>query len=104
MTPAAFRKLALSMPGAVEMPHFERNSFRVGKKIFATQTADGRQAMVKVKPIDRVEALLARFPDTFFDHGAWTWKMGALGVNLARADAVMMRELVKEAWADVARR
>ena len=36
MTPAAFRKLALSMPGAHKAPHFERTSFRVGKRIFAT--------------------------------------------------------------------
>lgn len=36
MTVAAFRKLALSFPGSEEIPHFERTSFRVNKKIFAT--------------------------------------------------------------------
>jgi hypothetical protein len=33
MTAAAFRKLALSLPEASEAPHFDRASFRVGKKI-----------------------------------------------------------------------
>ena len=36
MTPAALRPFALSLPEAHEAPHFERASFRVGKKIFAT--------------------------------------------------------------------
>ena len=31
-----FRKLALSFPEATEEPHFEKTSFRVKKKIFAT--------------------------------------------------------------------
>ena len=37
MTPAAFRKLALSFPSTEEHPHFERAAFKVaGKRIFAT--------------------------------------------------------------------
>lgn len=32
----SFRKLALSFPEATEEPHFEKTSFRVKKKIFAT--------------------------------------------------------------------
>ena len=36
MTIAAFRKLALSFPNSEELPHFEKTSFRVNKKIFAT--------------------------------------------------------------------
>jgi hypothetical protein len=102
VTPAAFRKLALSLPDAHEEPHFDRTSFRVGKKIFATMTSDGAQAMVKVKPIERVEALLASFPAVFFDHGAWTWKGGALGVHLGKANAAMMKDLVRGAWEAVA--
>lgn len=31
-----FRKLALSFENAIEEPHFEKTSFRVNKKIFAT--------------------------------------------------------------------
>jgi len=32
----SFRKLDLSFPEATEEPHFEKTSFRVKKKIFAT--------------------------------------------------------------------
>jgi hypothetical protein len=31
-----FRQMALALPETVELPHFERTSFRVNKKIFAT--------------------------------------------------------------------
>mgnify|MGYP003577946137 CR=1 FL=1 len=31
-----FRELAMSFPNATEEPHFEKTSFRINKKIFAT--------------------------------------------------------------------
>ena len=102
MTPEALRKLALSLPEAHEEPHFERTSFRVGKKIFATMTGDGREAMVKLASPDDVEGLLASEPDVFFSHGTWTTRNGALGVRLARASATVMRQLVVGAWKSVA--
>ena len=54
MTGKQFRALALSLPEAHEAPHFERTSFRVGKKIFATMTPDGTEAMVRVAPRERM--------------------------------------------------
>ena len=98
MTPAAFRKLCLSMPGAQEAPHFERTSFRVGKRIFATLSADGREAMVPVKPVERCLEMLAADPEVFIDHGGWTRRLGALGVRLAKADAGLLTDLVEAAW------
>jgi hypothetical protein len=94
MTPAALRKFALSLPEASEQPHFERTSFRVGSKIFATMTADGTEAMVRVVPPERLEALIAGFPGVFFDYGGWTARMGALGVKLREVEPGLMRELV----------
>lgn len=50
MTPADARRLALSLPAAEELPHFELSSFRVGGKIFATLTPDGAELRVFVDP------------------------------------------------------
>jgi hypothetical protein len=36
ITESFFRELALSFPEATEAPHFEKTSFRVKNKIFAT--------------------------------------------------------------------
>lgn len=78
-----FRKLALALPGVVELPHFEMASFRWSNKIFATlRESDGR-AMVQLSLTDQ---------DVFcaFDNGtafypvpnAWG-KKGSTFVNLA---------------------
>jgi hypothetical protein len=102
MTPEALRQLALSLPEAHEAPHFERTSFRVGKKIFATMTPDGSEAMVKLASPDDVEGLLSSEPSVFFSYGTWTVRNGALGVRLAKVRPAMMRELVTGAWRSIA--
>ncbi|MFH6961440.1 hypothetical protein ACHRVK_02530 [Flavobacterium plurextorum] len=48
-----FRKLALSFENAVEEPHFEKISFRVKKKIFATYDAKNNHAVLKFNEIDQ---------------------------------------------------
>ncbi|AXB56423.1 MmcQ/YjbR family DNA-binding protein [Flavobacterium fluviale] len=48
-----FRKLALSFPDASEEPHFEKTSFRVKKKIFATFDEKNNRAVLKLNEIDQ---------------------------------------------------
>jgi hypothetical protein len=48
-----FRQIALSFPETTEQPHFERASFRVRKKIFATLDMKSNQACVKLSVIDQ---------------------------------------------------
>jgi predicted DNA-binding protein (MmcQ/YjbR family) len=48
-----FRKLALSFPEATEEPHFEKTSFRVRKKIFATYDSVKKRACIKLSEIDQ---------------------------------------------------
>jgi hypothetical protein len=102
VTPTAFQKLALSLPDAHEEPHFDRRSFRVGKKIFATMTADGKEAMVRVSPPERLEVLLESEPDVFFSYGGWTTRNGSLGVRVQRVKAPLMKTLLIGSWKHVA--
>jgi predicted DNA-binding protein (MmcQ/YjbR family) len=53
VTLATLRKLALSFPEATEEPHFEKTSFRVKKKIFATYDAKNKRACIKLSEIDQ---------------------------------------------------
>lgn len=53
ITPIAFRKLALSLQDAEELPHFEKASFRIKKRIFATLDEAGRKATLKLSPQDQ---------------------------------------------------
>ena len=98
MTPEAFRRFALSLPEAHEEPHFERASFRVGKKIFATLVPDGREAMIKLPVAEEAEEWIASKPELFFSYGTWTTRNGALGLHLAQAPAKLVQPLLVEAW------
>ncbi|MFZ1752012.1 MAG: MmcQ/YjbR family DNA-binding protein [Saprospiraceae bacterium] len=47
------RKMALSFPETSEAPHFEKISFRVKKKIFATFDAKTNRATIKLSLVDQ---------------------------------------------------
>jgi len=48
-----FRKLALALPEVTEEPHFEKMSFRVKKKIFATYDDKNNRAALKLGEIEQ---------------------------------------------------
>ncbi len=47
------RELALSFPETKEEPHFEKTSFRVKKKIFATYDEKNKRTCIKLSEIDQ---------------------------------------------------
>lgn len=54
MTAKQFRQLALSFPGTVEQPHFDRAAFKVEKKrIFATLHEESETVNVKLSELDQ---------------------------------------------------
>ncbi|NJN44536.1 MAG: MmcQ/YjbR family DNA-binding protein [Anaerolineae bacterium] len=99
MTPDQLRKFALVLPQAEEKAHFERTSFRVRNKIFATLSEDETEAVLKLT-VEEQTALIAAEPDTFFLVG-WN-QQGWTGVKLASVDAEEMRQLLIAAWRNVA--
>jgi hypothetical protein len=86
MTPAAFRKLALSFGGAIEGAHGGHADFRAGGKVFATMGyPDDDHAMVKLTP-DQQRLLVDAEPAVFLPvKGGWGLR-GATNVRLAAAD------------------
>ena len=44
---------SMQMPDAVQLPHFEKTSFRVKGKIFATLDLTGNKLVVKLSPVDQ---------------------------------------------------
>jgi hypothetical protein len=58
------RRFALSLPETTEEPHFEKSSFRVRGKIFATVPPGGKHLHVLVEP-DEAKALIVEAPDAF---------------------------------------
>jgi len=89
MTPAQFRKLALSRPDAVEGAHHGHADFRANGRVFASLHPDGERAMVKV-PLDEQRRLVAAHPDAAEPAtGAW----GRAGCTMVVLAAFRVRDL-----------
>ena len=101
MTPAAFRKVALSLDGAIEGAHGGHADFRAGGRVFATLGYPGKEwAMVKLAP-EQQQMLVSAEPD-MFDPVKGTWGLrGATLVRLAAADARTMKSALTMAWQNV---
>lgn len=98
MTPAEFRRLALSLPAAVESAHMGHPDFRVGGRIFATLGYPTREwAVVMLAPDDQQVFTTAR-PRVFTPApGAWG-RAGSTQVRLARAPRGLVRDAITSAW------
>jgi hypothetical protein len=96
MTLSQVRRFALSLPETTEEPHFDRTSFRVRGKIFATAKPSETHLHVFVGEEWR-EPTLAMHPD----HVAKLWwgtKVVGLRVELPNAPASLVKELLTAAW------
>jgi YjbR protein len=72
MTPAQFRKTALSFPEAVESAHMDHPDFRVGGKIFATLGYPDKEHGMVVLPPNEQARLIKSHPKVFAPaKGAW---------------------------------
>jgi len=96
-----FRRLALSMPQAIESAHMGTVDFRCGK-IFATLgNPDAAWAMVKLT-LDQQEMRLAAEPDVFVPvPGGWG-RGGATRLRLSACDEATARGALRDAWRNVA--
>ncbi|HKV79908.1 MAG TPA: MmcQ/YjbR family DNA-binding protein [Candidatus Sulfotelmatobacter sp.] len=102
MTPAAFRKLALSHPGTEEHQHMNHPDFRVAGKIFATLGyPDKTRAMVKLSPEDQ-HYFSKDYPDVFIPvKGTWG-RRGATSVQLKAATNDILAKAIHAAWRNIA--
>jgi hypothetical protein len=91
MTPAAFRKIALSLDGASEGAHGGHADFRAGGKVFASLGYPGKDwGMVKLTP-EQQQILVDAEPAIFVPvKGTWGLR-GATSVRLDAADARTLR-------------
>jgi hypothetical protein len=94
----AARRFALSLPETTEEPHFEKSSFRVKGKIFATVPEGGKLLHVFVDA-DEGAALVEEDPAAY-EHIAWGKKERTdwLRVHLAKAKTDQVEELLEAAW------
>jgi hypothetical protein len=102
VTPATFRRLALSLPEASEGSHMGHPDFRVRNKIFASLgVPDKGWGTLKLSP-EQQEVLLAAEAAAFKPAaGAWG-RRGWTQVSLAAADAATLKSALDMAWRNTA--
>lgn len=95
------RKLALELPEAQEQPHFDKPSFRVRGKIFATLSAPEQRLTLKLAAADQMALNLLDGDACKPVPGYW----GAQGwteVYLAHIGKEQLRGLLLQSWKQVA--
>jgi hypothetical protein len=97
MTEDDFRKIALTLPEAIESAHMGHPDFRVGGKIFATLAPGEGWGMVQLTP-DEQEAFVHAVPRVFSPvPGGWG-RRGATRVRLETATKAIARDGLTAAW------
>ncbi len=95
------RKVALSFPETSEQPHFEKTSFRVGKKIFASYDAKNNQACIKLSLKDQDVFSLYDKSVIFPVPNKWG-KQGWTLIDLKKVRANVFTDAITQAYCDVA--
>src|ERR1700712_584196 len=102
MSSSRFRRVALSIPGAVEGSHQGHADFRIGTRIFATLGyPDDSWGMVKLTP-EQQAVLVEAEPEIFRPvPGGWG-KHGSTNVRLAKANVPTLRSALTMASQNIA--
>jgi hypothetical protein len=101
---ALFRKLALSLEGAIESAHMGHPDFRLNNRIFATLSyQDKGSGVLKLTP-EQQESFVAEQPDCFSPvHGGWG-RSGMTFIHLAQADEALIEGALATAYRNLQKR
>jgi predicted DNA-binding protein (MmcQ/YjbR family) len=96
----SFTELALSFPGSTESPHFEKASFRVNKKIFATLDKVNRRACLKLSEID--QSVFSAIDNTMMYPVNNKWgKQGWTIIELDKVKKTLLKDALSKAYMEV---
>ena len=95
-TSADLRRIALSLEGTTEAPHFDRTAFRA-RRIYVTLAADGKTANFMFTP-DQQEFKCMMTPEAFAPvPNAWG-KRGATTAILSKLTIAELEDALATAW------
>ncbi len=95
------RQLALSFDETLELPHFDRTSFRVRNKIFATLIEKEKRAVLLLSPVD--QSVFCKFdPSAMYPVPNKWGKKGATIVELRKVRKDLFTDALTVAYCRVA--
>jgi len=89
------------LPEIKEMPHFEKTSFRVAKKIVATYDASLHRLCIKLSEIDQ-NVFCSISQQVFYPVPNKWGKQGWTFVDLTTVDEAMLNDALKQSYCEVA--
>ena|SRR6187549_3717 len=92
-----FRQIALSFSETEEQPHFEKTSFRVKKKIFATLDEKQQKATLKFSPIDQSVFCLADKSAIYPVPNKWG-KQGWTVIDLTKVNKTLLEDALSTSY------
>ncbi|MEQ1666726.1 MAG: MmcQ/YjbR family DNA-binding protein [Bdellovibrionales bacterium] len=95
------RRLALSFEETSEEPHFDKTSFRVKGKIFATLNLEHNRACVRLSPIDQDVFCSFKKEVIYPVPNAWG-KQGWTLISLKKVRKDMFKDILTSAYCFVA--
>lgn len=100
VTSSEFRQLALSFSQAEELPHFEKASFRIKKKIFASLSEKENRACLKLSEMQ--QSLFCTFDLNVIYPVPNKWgKQGWTFVNLDKVEKETLYDALHMAYIEV---
>jgi hypothetical protein len=98
MTPADFRRLALSLDGAEERSHMGAADFRVGGRIFATLAHEARGYGNLALTPEIQATFVEELPGVFLPIAGGWGRMGMTHVVLAQVSEDVLAGALRTAW------
>jgi hypothetical protein len=98
VTAADFRRIALSLPEAVEGSHFDAADFRVGGKIFATLALQSEGYGVLLLTPEQQAGMVEDEPKIFSPVAGGWGSSGSTRVLLAKVPRDILEAALRTAW------
>jgi hypothetical protein len=98
MTPADFKRIALSLEGVEEGSHMDAIDFRVGGRIFATLASQSQgYGNLALNPEEQ-SVFCEELPDVFLPIAGGWGRMGMTHIVLSKATEDVLRGALQTAW------
>jgi hypothetical protein len=95
-----FRQMALALPDAIELPHFDRASFRINKRIFATMDEKKKIAVLMFSPLE--QSVFCSFDNTIIYPVPGGWgRQGCTIFELGKIKKAMMKDALTVVYNEV---
>jgi predicted DNA-binding protein (MmcQ/YjbR family) len=94
---------ALALPDVIQLPHFEKTSFRIKKKIFATLDVKSKRLVVKLSEIDQSVFCSYDSAIVYPVPGAWG-KQGYTMIELSKIKKTLCRDALRTSYELVLKR